>query len=125
MHRDLDLEKKMKQKIAMKMMDLAPEEVTVVHVQAADVVAKLVGPASVIGQVEERKKQRKVGGQGPRRTVRVETKVIRVDDGSSMREEGVDLQRVEVESKALGGGAILVELEVQTGVKGPQMPLLS
>ncbi|ONK78007.1 uncharacterized protein A4U43_C02F13230 [Asparagus officinalis] len=53
-------------------------------------------------QAKKRRKLRKVNSQGIRRTVKVKTKVIYVDDGSLVQKEWVDLQRVEAEALRIG-----------------------
>ncbi|ONK68068.1 uncharacterized protein A4U43_C05F7080 [Asparagus officinalis] len=70
--------------------------------------------ASRVDRVEKRKNLRKVSVHGPRRATEVETEVVCIDDGLPTREEGVDLQRVKAETEALGGGDILLEIEVLT-----------
>ncbi|ONK60375.1 uncharacterized protein A4U43_C08F17670 [Asparagus officinalis] len=104
---------------------LVPEETGVVYAQAANVADKLAGSAPAAGQVEKRKKLRKISGQGPRRAVEAEIKVVHVEDESLVRGEGVDLRWVGVKADALGEGEILVEIEVQTGDGRAQMPPLS
>ncbi|ONK60515.1 uncharacterized protein A4U43_C08F19300 [Asparagus officinalis] len=87
--------------------DLVSEEVEVDHAQVADIATELAGSSLVDCRAERRGKLRKVSNQGPGRIVKVETRVIHVDDRSPLLEEGVDLQRVGIE--ALGGGDLSVE----------------
>ncbi|ONK56958.1 uncharacterized protein A4U43_C10F15090 [Asparagus officinalis] len=82
--------------------------------QVAEIATRLVGPMPLAVQVKKKKRLRKVGSRGLKKTVEtIEIDVVCVDDGSPERVKGVSIQRAKAEAGIFGGAKIPAKIEAQ------------